>query len=238
MASAMPPAAQPLTVVHSMPLLREPMLDAPVIAFIWRSTTVIADRLTNGFWHVTHPDGRQGFLAAAACVPQAVGSEEAPMQTQVVQAIILYREPKPGGQYPPQPGMPRATQMVLPSDNLTLLGRDKQFVLIQELNGRLGYVPLLLCADASTIAAQQRRLFDLSFVLGGIGWFGLQVPVLSTLSSQLHIVADPYQIFVRLAFVAGVVLLLWFGSSQRLFGRSFAIGITIAYALLEVLSGY
>ncbi len=119
-----------------------PMLDAPVIAFIWRSTTVIADRLTNGFWHVTHPDGKQGFLAAAACVPQAVGSEEAPMQTQVVQAIVLYREPKPGGQYQPQPGMPRATQMVLPSDTLTLLGRDKRFVLIQELNGRLGYVPL------------------------------------------------------------------------------------------------
>ncbi len=75
-------------------------------------------------------------------------------------------------------------------------------------------------------------------MLGGIGWFGLQVPVLSVLLSQLHLVADPYQIFVRLAFVAGLVLLLWFGSSQRLFGRSFAIGITIAHALLEVLSVY
>jgi hypothetical protein len=223
------------TVVHTMALLARPSLDAPARDIVWRDTVLVSSGVTAGFLQLTDRHGRHGYFPAAACLPHAVGSEDAPHHTQVVQPIMLYRQPQPGGQYVAAPDAPPAIWLVLPGDPLTLLGYEQSFVLIQRADGRVGYLPAQLCTNGRQ--SQARRSFDLGSALLGAAWFGSQAFVLSGLLAGLELTSPLELWYLRAMLVAALILLLWLASPRRVSARSFAVGIGSSYLLIELIRG-
>jgi len=214
-----------------MALLSQPTLDASVQAIAWQGTVIDHKEVTFGFFRLTDLHGQHSYLPAAACLPQAVGSDDAPFHTEVVQPINLYRQPQPGSQYLTSPDASPMAWLVLPQDPLILLGYEQNFALIQRADGRVGYIPTQLCTTVRP--NQSRQSFDASSALLGIMWCVSQALILPSLLAQAQLTTLFELWYLRSMLITALFTLLWFAGSQRVSTRSFAIGIAAAYLLIE-----
>jgi hypothetical protein len=181
------------------------------------------------FLQIQRPDGQIGYVPELLC-EKVFQSTYGPQVTRVRQPIALYSYPAPGGQF-------SADRIISPKEALLVLGGDSGFLLVQREDGRLGYVPAVLCGVATSDAIFKVGPLDLGWMAIGVVWAlpNLAVALLALGASGL--VADGLRPYVGIAIALAVVATLWFGSRRRLAAHSFAIGLLLAYALIHIDSG-
>ncbi|HEU4327171.1 MAG TPA: hypothetical protein VFS21_28785 [Roseiflexaceae bacterium] len=125
----------------------------------------------------------------------------------------------------------RRRLMVLPEDILLRLGRDRNFLLVQREDGRVGFVPALLGGE-ETVAGG----FDLSMAVLGFAWMMLNWSGIAVAIDQFGLTVGGLGGLAGLLLVLGLVAALWFASPRPALARPFGVGILLTYGLLHLLS--
>lgn len=222
-----------ITVIHSMPLFSAPRLDAPVVAIVNEGERGRLLSRSDGFLHIRCEEGPEGFVPGASCAPQAIAAPKGSHPPlSVVQPVLLYCVPAPGGQF-----LDVDRRIVYPGDSLLALGKDGRFLFVQCEDGQLGYVPAVLCGQAAALGEIIRiGPIDLGWIVLGFGW---ALPNLSGIEFVLR-QAWLFDQFLRPFFFLGIVLAVMSAlclSPRRNAGRSFAIGLLLCYVLFHLISG-
>lgn len=225
-----PPA---MVVIHPIALLTTPALGATVRALLASGDRLIPTQARDGFVEVQTATGQHGFVPAAACTPLAIGTAESVSDIKVAQPIALYRNPIPGTQFVVRSQQDARSWIILPEDQLVLLGRDQAFVLVQCIDGRIGYIPAGVCGlDKDPEAFIPIGPIDIGWIVLGGAWF---VPNWLVVKNELWagslIVISP-SIYLDSLVVLSIAAALWWLGSGRIAARSFALGIAIAYIAL------
>ncbi|GAB4188834.1 MAG: hypothetical protein OHK0022_00930 [Roseiflexaceae bacterium] len=125
----------------------------------------------------------------------------------------------------------RRRHMLLPEDPLLRLGRDRNFLLVQREDGRIGFVPALLGGESD-----QADSFDLSMLGLGFGWMMLNWNGVAVVFGQIGLVNSTLAGAIGLLLVLCLVAALWFNSPRPALARPFAAGILCTYGLLHLIS--
>jgi len=124
-------------------MLAEPAFGATTLALLASGEQLYPGPATKGFLSVQCASGQRGYVPAALCTPLAAGAPgREPPLASVMQPVALYRSPAPGNQF-------AARWIIAPEEPLRVLSRQDRFVHIQRPDGQVGYVPAVLCRDAT-----------------------------------------------------------------------------------------
>lgn len=172
---------------------------------------------------VQRADTGRGVIPRTVCT--AIARTERGQFTRVTEPVLLHRVPSPNGQL----------AWVSPAEQLTVLGRDSAYLLVQRDDGRLGFLPQEHIG--TPVAGTILRLgpIDLGWITIGSGWALVNWFGIGVLIEEILPPASILRPYVLLAVVVLVVGLIAFGP-RRLLGRSFAIGIILTYLFLHWIS--
>ncbi len=125
----------------------------------------------------------------------------------------------------------RRRLMVQPEDTLLRLGRDRNFLLVQREDGRVGFVPALLGDEEVAKGGTRLSMAGLGFAWMMLNWTGIAAAI-----DGLGLVVGSLGGPAGLLLTLGLVAALWFASPRPALARPFGVGILLAYGLLHLFS--
>ena len=146
------------------------------------------------------------------------------------------------GSYPPQ-NNDESTVTVKSNEPLLVLGYEKEFLLVQREDGRIGYLPIIYC-DTPRISKQGRDTnyqIVSSWIMSGFGWSIINYWGLTKIMSRTDSFLFPSYLHWDVLVVFISIVAMWLGPRQYP-ERYFVFGplllfVIMSFSVLNVLFG-